>query len=145
VWGPTAEHILSIAEHPELTYTESLLAVSHRTCNVRCGANSAGNEPAAKRNALNGGTQPNDPTTKPDGKRSWFLDQASPHFHASEEICVRFKFFRSKRPRTIGFGPKPRSGQDPSQKFTGREKRLTGWGVAHLDQRTKIVNDPGGT
>jgi hypothetical protein len=67
MWGPTPDHILSIAEHPELTYTESLLAVSHRTCNVRCGAKLGGKRLAAKRNALNGGTQ----TQRPNYEARW--------------------------------------------------------------------------
>jgi 5-methylcytosine-specific restriction endonuclease McrA len=67
MWGPTADHILSIAEHPEHAYNENLIAVSHRTCNLRWGASLGGKRLAAKRAALNGRT----PTQQPNYEARW--------------------------------------------------------------------------
>ena len=66
-WGPTVDHTYSIAEHPELTFNESLLAVSHRQCNLRYGASLGGKRLAAKRAALNGRT----PTQRPNYEARW--------------------------------------------------------------------------
>jgi 5-methylcytosine-specific restriction endonuclease McrA len=66
-YGPTCDHVLSIAEHPEHAYNEHLLAVSHRTCNLRSGASLGGKRLAAKRANLNGHAPTPKPTTKPDG------------------------------------------------------------------------------
>jgi 5-methylcytosine-specific restriction endonuclease McrA len=67
MWGATVDHVYSIAEHPELTYTETLLAVSHRRCNLRNGASLGGKRLAAKRAALNGRT----PTPRPNYEARW--------------------------------------------------------------------------
>jgi 5-methylcytosine-specific restriction endonuclease McrA len=67
MWGPTADHILSIAEHPELAYNEELIGVSHRTCNLRYGAALGGRRRAAKRAALNG----RGPTRQPNYEARW--------------------------------------------------------------------------
>jgi 5-methylcytosine-specific restriction endonuclease McrA len=66
-YGPTVDHILSIAEHPEYAYNETLLAVSHRQCNLRYGASLGGKRLAAKRAALNGRT----PTQRPNYEARW--------------------------------------------------------------------------
>jgi 5-methylcytosine-specific restriction endonuclease McrA len=67
MWGATVDHVLPVAKHPELTYNESLLAVSHRTCNLRNGASLGGKRLAAKRAALNGRT----PTPQPNYEARW--------------------------------------------------------------------------
>jgi 5-methylcytosine-specific restriction endonuclease McrA len=66
-FGATVDHVLSIAEHPELAFVESLLKVSHRTCNLRYGASLGGKRLAAKRAALNGRT----PRPRPNYEARW--------------------------------------------------------------------------